>query len=146
MRFKKKIVLILQTKFLFLDFRKFIVILLVRLKRTVKKCEGKVKPKIIFSSIGISKHAYGVQVCEHKFSQCSSSDYSPCRTIDGSGMLLYSWGVLWLCGFFLQDCVCKSWAYFITQSPRLSVTHTLCLHFCLLVSRPSMGGIYILTC
>ena len=36
---------------------------------------------------------------------------------------------------------CKSHAYFIVQSPRLSVTDTICLHFHFSVSRPSMGGI-----
>ena len=30
---------------------------------------------------------------------------------------------------------------FITLSSRLSVTHTICLHFHFLVSRPGMGGI-----
>jgi len=37
--------------------------------------------------------------------------------------------------------VCKSLAYFITLSPRLSVTDTICLHFYFSVSRPGMGGI-----
>jgi hypothetical protein len=36
---------------------------------------------------------------------------------------------------------CKSQAYFIELSPRLSVTHTICLHFHVSVSRPGMGGI-----
>jgi hypothetical protein len=36
---------------------------------------------------------------------------------------------------------CKSQAYFIMLSPRLSLTDTICLHFHFLVSRPGMGGI-----
>ena len=35
---------------------------------------------------------------------------------------------------------CESYAYFIVLIPRLSVTHTFCLHFYFLVSRPGMGG------
>jgi len=30
--------------------------------------------------------------------------------------------------------------YFTVLNPRLSVTHTVCLHFYFLVSRPGMGG------
>jgi hypothetical protein len=37
--------------------------------------------------------------------------------------------------------VCKSYAHLIMLSLRLSVTHTICLHFYFLVSRPSMEGI-----
>jgi hypothetical protein len=36
---------------------------------------------------------------------------------------------------------CKSQAYFIVLSHRLSVTDTIYLHFHFSVSRPSMGGI-----
>jgi len=36
---------------------------------------------------------------------------------------------------------CKSQAYFIMLSPRLSVIDTICLHFNFSVSRPGMGGI-----
>ena len=35
---------------------------------------------------------------------------------------------------------CKSQAYFIMLSPRLSVTDTIRLHFHFSVSRPGMGG------
>ena len=37
--------------------------------------------------------------------------------------------------------VCKSQAYFIMLSPRLSVTNTICLYFHFSVSRPGMGEI-----
>ena len=37
--------------------------------------------------------------------------------------------------------LCKSQANVIMLSPRLSVTHNICLHFNFLVSRPGMGGI-----
>jgi len=36
---------------------------------------------------------------------------------------------------------CKSQAYFIMLSPRLSVTDIICLHFCFSVSRPGLEGI-----
>jgi hypothetical protein len=36
---------------------------------------------------------------------------------------------------------CKSQAYLIVLSPRLSVTDTICLHFHFSVSTPGMGGI-----
>jgi len=36
--------------------------------------------------------------------------------------------------------VCQSYVYFIALSARLSVTHTICLYFYFLVSRPGMGG------
>jgi len=36
---------------------------------------------------------------------------------------------------------CKSQAYFIMLSPRLSVTDTICPHFHFSVSRPGLGGI-----
>ena len=61
--------------------------------------------------------------------------------------LLYSWWILLLCGwytfFFLQDCgtyCSQSYAYFLVLSSRLSVIHTICLHFYFFVSRPGMGG------
>jgi hypothetical protein len=46
---------------------------------------------------------------------------------------------MWLIDIFFSFCgivVCKSYAYFIMLSPRLS-----CLHFYFLASRPGMGGI-----
>ena len=46
---------------------------------------------------------------------------------------------------FLQDCVTYCMLvislFHHAQSPHLSVTHTICLHFYFLVSRPGMGGI-----
>ena len=43
----------------------------------------------------------------------------------------------------LQVCVtyCKSYAYFILQSLRLSVTNAICLQFHFLVSRPGVEGV-----
>ena len=38
--------------------------------------------------------------------------------------------------------VCKSHAYFVLLSPRLSVPHATCLHFHFSVSRPAMRGIW----
>jgi len=51
---------------------------------------------------------------------------------------------VWLTLFFFLRIVCticKSKAYFIKLSPLLPVIHTICLHFCFLVSRSGMGGI-----
>jgi len=43
----------------------------------------------------------------------------------------------------IVDCTaCKSQAYFIVLSPRLSVNHNICLHFHFSVSRPGMGAIW----
>jgi hypothetical protein len=65
--------------------------------------------------------------------------------------VLYIWWILLLCGWrtlFFPFCSiavcteCKSYAYFIMQSPRLSVTHIIYLHFSFSVSRPDVGGRY----
>jgi hypothetical protein len=81
-----------------------------------------------------SVEASSAQLCEPYISQIR------CCVVDGYCFCVVDRHFSSFCRIVVCT-VCKSQAYFTVLSPRLSVTHSVCLHFCFLASRPGKGGI-----